>query len=221
MGRTVSDHDWQDEYLQLKDFVLFRTFDAWKLRALRFTRFVPDRGATVGDFGAGQGRALLALRRLGYHRLLAVDTENALLPEARNVADFIPGDMTRRIPEIPDAGLDAALLFEVLHHLAGVEEYGGCLTELVRTLKPGGHLFLYEPVDNVLTRAHYVLLRVRALQTVPLVRSMYRILLMEYDELETFFRNKERISPLLGELGMERRLERDFLNHRLWCFRKN
>ena len=221
MGHTVSDPLWRGEYQHLKHFFLFRNFDPWKLRALRFTRFVPDRTAAVGDFGAGQGRALLALYRLGYRKLLAVDTQNVLLEKVRKITAFVPGDVTRPIADLPEASLDAALLFETLHHLSGFKEYKICLTTLIRILKQGGHLFLYEPENNLMTRIHDTLVQIPALQAIPLIQSMHCLLEMEKQELETFYSCTNQISSLLQNLGMTRRLEKSFLNHRVWCFKKN
>ena len=216
MGTSASDDRWLAEYKKLKGYSLFRSFDPWKFRALRFTSLVPGRQAAICDFGAGEGRALLALQRLGYSNLHALDTRNVLRPELKDRVGFTEGDLAN-LEGIAAESFDAAYVFEALHHLPDRQACLQALAGIRRTLKPGGLLFLYEPVLNLPTRLQYALVRRKALHFIPLLKTMAALLRMEERELFAFYGYMDGIGDMLGSLGYARIMERNFLNHRLWA----
>jgi len=107
--------------------------------------FLADRSATVGlDVGAGNGRhaELLAERT---RRVLAADVSEELLATARDRAvdrDYataltpVAGD-AGRLPVTTDA-VGLAVYVATLHHLPTRETRVASLSELARTLEPGG-----------------------------------------------------------------------------------
>jgi SAM-dependent methyltransferase len=101
---------------------------------------------TVADLGTGTGYLLPSLSR-HFQKVVAVDNSPAMLDLARrrvnesgsaNV-ELLEGDL-EHLP-IPDRGIDLALAFLMLHHLADV---GAALAEIHRTLRPGGQLLIVE-----------------------------------------------------------------------------
>jgi ubiquinone/menaquinone biosynthesis C-methylase UbiE len=219
MGKSASDDQWLAEYSSLKASPIFRSFDIWKLRALRFTSLVPNKQASICDFGAGEGRALMALERLGYSNLHALDTKNVLLESLKDRVDFVQGDISN-LDMIADNSFDAAYVLEALHHLPDQETCSRSLKEINRTIKSGGMLFLYEPVHNLPTRIHYTLIRRKCLHFIPMLKTMATLLEMEKRELFRFYEYMDTISSILGRLGFDVVSERNFLNHRLWAARK-
>jgi len=96
----------------------------------------------VLDLGCGAG---FWLPRIRAHDLVAVGIEEraALAGEAVTVAPVVVGDGTR-LP-FGDATMGAVWCLHVLHHLA---RPAVALAEARRVLRPGGHLFLVESVDD-------------------------------------------------------------------------
>jgi ubiquinone/menaquinone biosynthesis C-methylase UbiE len=108
--------------------------------------FLADRSATVGaDVGAGNGRhaELLADRT---QRVITLDVSRELLGTARERAAErgyatalapVAGD-AGRLPVATDA-VGLAVYVATLHHLPTRETRVASLSELARTLEPGGH----------------------------------------------------------------------------------
>lgn len=106
-------------------------------------------GATVVDLGAGVGfHAEELLRRLGPSgSLLLVDADPENLERARRRLGTDPRLRFRsasaaRIPEVPDASVDRALLSLVLCCLV---DKAGAMDELWRVLRPGGRALVTYP----------------------------------------------------------------------------
>jgi len=99
-------------------------------------------GGTVLDLGCGAG---FWLPRIQAHGLVAVGIEedDARAREAGTLAPVVVGDGTR-LP-LADASVGAVWCLHVLHHLA---RPASALAEARRVLRPGGHLFLVESVDD-------------------------------------------------------------------------
>jgi ubiquinone/menaquinone biosynthesis C-methylase UbiE len=104
-----------------------------------------------GDFleiGCGNGAgARMVLHVFRPKRIVALDTDPAML---RRAAKRLNGERTRitllqadaqNIP-LPDASMDAAVNFGIIHHL---EDWARGLRELGRVLRPGG-VFLFEEI---------------------------------------------------------------------------
>jgi ubiquinone/menaquinone biosynthesis C-methylase UbiE len=99
---------------------------------------------TVGDLGCGTGQASAALAPFVAH-VIAVDSSAAMLQAAKKrLSAFGNVDLRRGDLEslpIDDGRLDAATLMLVLHHVPEPER---ALTEVARTLKPGGRLVVVD-----------------------------------------------------------------------------
>ncbi|GFE12801.1 methyltransferase [Streptomyces glebosus] len=109
-----------------------------------------QEGERVLDAGCGTGRALPALRSavgpLG--TVLGADLTPEMLEAAVRAgrdrdAALLLADVSR-LP-LPDAGLDAVFAAGLLSHLP---DSAGGLTELARTVRPGGRLALFHPIGR-------------------------------------------------------------------------
>jgi SAM-dependent methyltransferase len=104
-------------------------------------------GAVVLDIGSGDGSLARALTRRGAH-VTGIECGAAQLAKAR-AAETV-GDETyvegvgQSLP-FDDASFDVAVFFNSLHHIPHAD-MAGALTEAKRVLKPGGVLYVAEPV---------------------------------------------------------------------------
>ena len=107
-----------------------------------------DANATIGDLGCGTGQVSAALAPF-VARIIAVDASAAMLQSARRRLQAHGNVELRRgeleaLP-IDDGVLDAATVMLVLHH---VPEPSRALTDVARTLKPGGRLVLVDMLPH-------------------------------------------------------------------------
>ncbi|MGA5565904.1 class I SAM-dependent methyltransferase [Streptomyces platensis] len=109
-----------------------------------------QEGERVLDAGCGTGRALPALRAAVGPRgtVLGADLTPEMLDAAVRAgrdrdAALLVADVTR-LP-LPDAALDAVFAAGLLSHLP---DSAGGLTELARTVRPGGRLALFHPIGR-------------------------------------------------------------------------
>jgi len=114
--------------------------DAYFLSELRDGGPLP-KGAAVLEIGYGNGEFLDVARRQGWDV-----TGTELLPdlvEKARAAGFaaVAAD---RVGDLPDAGFDLIVAFDVLEHIPP-EDTISFLGELVRTLKPNGTMILRYP----------------------------------------------------------------------------
>jgi ArsR family transcriptional regulator len=102
----------------------------------------------VGDLGCGTGQVSAAIAPF-VHRVVAVDTSNAMLQAAKkrlqgfDNIDLRRGDL-EALP-IDEARLDAAMLIMVLHYVPEPER---ALREVTRVLKPGGTLLVVDMLPH-------------------------------------------------------------------------
>ncbi|MFK0259819.1 class I SAM-dependent methyltransferase [Streptomyces angustmyceticus] len=109
-----------------------------------------QEGDRVLDAGCGTGRALPALREAVGTRgtVLGADLTPEMLAEAVRAgrdrcAALLLADVTR-LP-LADAALDAVFAAGLVSHLP---DSAGGLTELARTVRPGGRLALFHPIGR-------------------------------------------------------------------------
>jgi ArsR family transcriptional regulator len=107
-----------------------------------------DADWTVGDLGCGTGAVTEALAPF-VGRVLAVDGSPEMLGAARERLGAFENVELRRgeLETLPldDRSLDAATLILVLHHLP---DPGRVLTEVARTLRPGGRLLIVDMLPH-------------------------------------------------------------------------
>ena len=104
-------------------------------------------GREVADVGCGTGAMVRFMTREGA-RVVGIDCSAEMLEAAR--AEEPAGDehyIDGRGEALPlaDAALDAVVYFNALHHVP-VERQGRALEEAARVLRPGGALYVVEPL---------------------------------------------------------------------------
>jgi len=109
----------------------------------RLSTFV-DREAVLLDYGCGYGRVLESLRDRGYRHLLGADPAERLVAEARaRLPQATVHVLTHGAHlELPDASVDAVLLFGVLTCIPTDEGQRAVLSEVSRVLRAGGLLYI-------------------------------------------------------------------------------
>ena len=118
----------------------------WLLRQSLATR-PPDGWAL--DIGAAAGGNTRVLREAGWQCVAMEYTEvGAELAQGRGLT-AVRGDATR-LP-LADACLGLVVAFDVLEH---IEDDAAAIREILRCLRPGGHLLVAVPVDMRLWSEH-------------------------------------------------------------------
>ncbi|MFF5533446.1 class I SAM-dependent methyltransferase [Streptomyces cinerochromogenes] len=105
-------------------------------------------GGTAVDLGCGSGAQTLALLRLGFSPVVAVDTSRPLLDELlAHVPDGagvrpVHGDIRTALPEVSAPGSVTAVVCmgDTLCHLPSKADVRTLLGHISRVLTPGGHL---------------------------------------------------------------------------------
>jgi SAM-dependent methyltransferase len=109
---------------------------------------VPLAGQRIVELGCGAAElARGLLRRHSDARVTGLEVDER--QHAKNLAAPQPGlsflaGGAQAIP-LPDASFDLALMLKSLHHVP-VDAMAGALAEARRVLRPGGHLYVSEPV---------------------------------------------------------------------------
>ncbi|ATL68340.1 class I SAM-dependent methyltransferase [Nocardia terpenica] len=109
----------------------------------------PEERATAVDLGSGSGPQTLALTRLGYASVTAVDTSTALLDEladharrsgAGDAVHLVHSDIRGVLPGLADAGSVAAVVCmgDTLPHLLARSDVVHLVSEVAEALRPGG-----------------------------------------------------------------------------------
>jgi SAM-dependent methyltransferase len=96
------------------------------------------------DFGCGYGRVLGLLHRSGYRNLLGVDQAPMMIATARERFPEITFERLAFSPrlDLPDASVDATLLFAVLTCVPTDAGQRAIVDEIERVLRPGGLLYI-------------------------------------------------------------------------------
>lgn len=111
--------------------------------------WLPLDGKRAADIGCGDGSLVRAMTRAGA-RVTGIDPSEGMLARARAAEsvgneDYLLG-FAEDLP-LPGASLDAAVFFNSLHHVP-IERQAEALSEAVRVLKPGGLLYIVEPIAD-------------------------------------------------------------------------
>jgi SAM-dependent methyltransferase len=95
------------------------------------------------DFGCGYGRCLGELFDEGYYELIGLDFSPAMVAAARaRFPEITFQEVQSATIPLPDASVDAVLLFSVLTCVPTNEGQRAILRELHRVLTPGGLLYI-------------------------------------------------------------------------------
>jgi ArsR family transcriptional regulator len=102
----------------------------------------------VADLGCGTGQVAESLAPF-VGQVIAVDSSSSMLKAAKKrLAAHKNIDLrsgTLETLPVPDGGLDAAVMFLVLHH---VPDPARCVAEAARALKPGGRLVVVDMLPH-------------------------------------------------------------------------
>ena len=114
----------------------------------QFARYV-RKDARIADIGCGYGRTLDQLRSLGYTDLVGFDFSDGMILRGKRL--FPELDLrvksSSRI-ELPDASVDAVILFAVLTCIPGDGDQEILLAEIRRILRPNGILYMNDFLLN-------------------------------------------------------------------------
>ncbi|MFH2205131.1 MAG: class I SAM-dependent methyltransferase [Elusimicrobiota bacterium] len=144
MSRINTD-GWNEDSVVLIESPLAKLHRAWMMSLLGFHRLVPDKQARILDLGCGSGPFLAYFARRGYRRLCGIEPDSALIG---NIPKYV-GAEVKNCPaeqiEFADSTFDVVFIYCVLHHLKDEDAYRAACAEVLRVLKPGGHIFIVEP----------------------------------------------------------------------------
>ncbi|MDE6318747.1 MAG: class I SAM-dependent methyltransferase, partial [Lachnospiraceae bacterium] len=113
-----------------------------------FSKYV-SKDSCILDVGCGYGRTLDELYHYGYHNLIGIDFSSGMIERGKQQFPYL--DL--RVKEdakiaLPDASVDAVILFAVLTCIRTNEEQEQLLSEIRRVLKPHGILYVNDFLLN-------------------------------------------------------------------------
>ncbi len=113
-----------------------------------FARYV-SRDSQILDVGCGYGRTLDELHHNGYRNLIGIDFSKGMIARGKEQFPYLDLRVkeTDRIA-LPNASIDAAILFAVLTCIHTNEEQEQLIAELKRILKQNGILYVNDFLLN-------------------------------------------------------------------------
>lgn len=116
--------------------------------AEKFSNYVKKDGIIL-DVGCGYGRTLDELYHNGYRNLIGVDFSKGMIERGRRQFPYLDLRVKEDAPiALPDASVDAVILFSVLTCIWANEEQKELLAEIKRILKPQGILYVNDFLLN-------------------------------------------------------------------------
>lgn len=117
-------------------------------QAEAFSEYVTKDNCIL-DVGCGYGRTLDELYHKGYRNLIGIDFSEGMIKRGKQQFPYL--DL--RVKEdagiaLPDASVDAVILFAVLTCIRTNEEQEQLISEIQRVLKPGGILYVNDFLLN-------------------------------------------------------------------------
>ena len=113
-----------------------------------FVEYV-SKNERVLDVGCGYGRTLEELHQLGYEALTGLDFSEGMIRRGKNLYPYL--DLRVKASEavdLPDASVDAVILFAVLTCIIKDGEQRALIDEIKRVLRPGGILYVNDFLLN-------------------------------------------------------------------------
>lgn len=118
------------------------------LQAREFSKYV-KRDHRILDVGCGYGRTLDELYHNGYRNLIGIDFSKGMIERGKRQFPYLDLRVKEDAPiALPDASIDAVILFSVLTCIRTNEEQEQLLTEIKRILKPQGILYVNDFLLN-------------------------------------------------------------------------
>ena len=109
----------------------------------RWLRQVATPDSRILDFGCGYGRTLAELQYLGYRNLIGLDVSARMLERARSTVSGVPLVHAIEFPcPLEDGSVDLILLLAVLTSIPQDDLQERVMKEVLRLLRPGGHLYV-------------------------------------------------------------------------------
>ena len=113
-----------------------------------FSKYV-KRDNMVLDVGCGYGRTLDELYHDGYRNLIGIDFSKGMIERGKQQFPYLDLRVKENAKiSLPDASIDAVILFAVLTCIWTNEEQEQLLTEIRRILKPQGILYVNDFLLN-------------------------------------------------------------------------
>ena len=114
-----------------------------------FLKYVKQDGYVL-DVGCGYGRTLDELYHNGYRNLIGIDFSNGMIERGKKQFPYLDLRVKKEVDKIdlPDASIDAVILFAVLTCIRTNEEQEQLLSEMKRVLKPNGILYVNDFLLN-------------------------------------------------------------------------
>lgn len=117
-------------------------------QAEEFSKYV-QREHTILDVGCGYGRTLDELYHNGYRNLIGIDFSSGMIERGKLQFPYLDLRVKNDAKiDMPDASVDAVILFAVLTCIRTNEEQEQLLSEIKRVLKPRGILYVNDFLLN-------------------------------------------------------------------------
>ena len=117
-------------------------------QAEEFLKYV-KKDSYILDVGCGYGRTLDELYHNGYRNLIGIDFSNGMIERGKQQFPYLDLRVKEDTEiDLPDASVDAVILFAVLTCIRTNEEQEQLLSEIKRVLKPQGILYVNDFLLN-------------------------------------------------------------------------
>ncbi len=117
-------------------------------QAEQFAKYV-KKDSIILDVGCGYGRTLDELYHDGYHNLIGIDFSSGMIERGKQQFPYLDLRVKKDTKiALPDASVDAVILFAVLTCIRTNEEQKQLLSEIKRVMKPQGILYVNDFLLN-------------------------------------------------------------------------
>lgn len=138
----MKQQDYWDNVSEKKEFTT-------PFQADDFSKYVKQESYIL-DVGCGYGRTLNELYHSGYQNLIGIDFSSGMIERGKEQFPYLDLRVKKEADKIalPDASVDAVILFAVLTCIRTNEEQEQLLSEIKRVLKPNGILYVNDFLLN-------------------------------------------------------------------------